>query len=242
MTLALSALGAVAGAIVGSFLATLCIRWSRGEQATSGRSACDHCGKMLGPAELIPLLSALANRGRCRGCGGAIARLHPAIELLAAAIGAIALLLSPDVSGAALALFGWLLIAPAVLDARHHWLPDRLTFILAAAGLLLGHYLGAASLADRLIGAVAGFAILEALRLGYRGVRKRNGLGGGDPKLLAAIGLWLGWAALPFVLLLAAGSGLAAALVLRLGRDARLPFGTALAAAAWLAAAALVLR
>jgi leader peptidase (prepilin peptidase)/N-methyltransferase len=80
--------------------------------------------------------------------------------------------------------------------------------------------------------------VLEALRRIYRLLRSRDGLGAGDPKLLGAIGLWLGWAALPFVLLIAALAGLAIAAVAGAGRWSRFPFGALLAAAAWTVAAA----
>ncbi len=235
-------LGAALGAIVGSYLATLVVRWGRGESASTGRSRCDGCGRTLRAVELVPLLSALASRGTCRSCGARIDPLHWRTELAAAVVGGVALALAPDRSGAALALFGWLLLPLALLDWRHFWLPDRLTFPLAAAGLALGGFIGVAPLADRLIGGAAGFASLALLAWSYRRLRGREGLGGGDPKLFAAIGLWLGWMVLPFVLLLAALIGLAAALPGGLHATRRLPFGTMLAAAAWLFAALWLVR
>lgn len=238
----LALLGAAAGAIVGSFIATLVQRWGRGEGASSGRSRCDGCGRVLRAAELVPLVSAAVNRGRCRTCGARIDPLHWQVEAAAALIGAAALWLAPSAAGAALALLAWVLLPLALLDWRHFWLPDRLTLVLAAAGLGIGGFLGVASLADRLIGGVAGYAVLAGLALVYRCLRGREGLGGGDPKLLSAIGLWLGWAALPFVLLLAALIGLAAALPGGLQASRRLPFGTMLGVAAWLVAALWVAR
>ncbi|HYI42846.1 MAG TPA: prepilin peptidase, partial [Sphingomicrobium sp.] len=110
MTFLIALAGAVLGAIVGSYVATLCLRWPRGAQASTGRSRCDACGRTLEPLELVPVLSALAARGRCRSCGARIDRFHLRVELAAAAIGALALLISPDLRGAALALFGWLLL------------------------------------------------------------------------------------------------------------------------------------
>lgn len=241
MTLLLATFMAAAGAIIGSFLATLCLRWPAGRGALLGRSSCDGCGRALGPIELVPLLSAALSGGRCRRCGAAIDRLHWQIEAGCAAIGAAALLLSPSASGAALALFCWLLLAPAVLDARHHWLPDRLTLLLAITGVGLGGLLAGVALPDRLIGGVAGFAALALLGLGYRLVRQRQGIGAGDPKLLGAIGLWTGWAALPTVLLLASLIGLAAAIATRRGPLDSVAFGTLLAigAGAWAATAVM---
>lgn len=224
--------GFALGAIAGSFLATLAVRWPQGRDL-GGRSCCDTCGRMLGGWELVPLVSALAQRGRCRGCGAAIAADHAAIEWAAAAIGAAAFGLAPGIAGAGWALFGWLLLTLAALDARHFWLPDRLTLTLGAAGLLVGGLATGVALVDRVIGAAAGFASLWAIGAGYRRLRGREGLGGGDPKLLAAIGAWLGWLALPFVLLAASLLGLGAALLGGdLRRDRPLAFGAALAAGA----------
>lgn len=229
--------GLILGAIAGSFAATLIIRWPRGERI-GGRSRCDGCGATLGALDLVPLLSFAARRGRCRRCGAPIDRRHPGVELAAAAIGTIAFAAHGPAAGLATALFGWWLLALAWLDAEHHWLPDALTLPLVPLGLgvaLLG--IGAPPL-DRIVGAAAGGATLWALAFAYRRLRGREGLGGGDPKLLAGIGAWLGWMELPFVLLAAALLGLAAAAIagLRGGtvtRTTPLPFGTLLALAAW---------
>lgn len=240
MTAALVAAGAVAGAILGSFLATICVRWPEGRQALAGRSSCDHCGRTLGPAELVPLVSAALARGKCRSCGGAIMPLHWAIEIAAAVLVATALFLQPNSTGVAIAAFWLLLIAPAVLDAKHYWLPDALTAVLAIGGLVLGGLATGATLTDRFIGGATGFAALALLGAAYRRFRGREGLGAGDPKLLGAIGLWTGWMALPAILVVASLAGLAIALVQRRSAIERMPFGSLLASAAilWSAVAA----
>lgn len=232
MSLLPAALGALGGALAGSFIATLVLRWPQGEQVMSGRSRCDGCERTLRWWELVPLISALLSRGRCRTCGHTIARTHAVIELTATLLAGTALLLKPDASGVALALFWLLLLPSAWLDARHYWLPDRLTLTLAIAGLAFGSWVSNVGLTDRLIGAVVGGGGLWLIGAAYAKLRGRTGLGTGDPKFLAAIGLWLGWQALPFVLLLAALIGLLFALLLRRGRSDRLPFGSLLAAAA----------
>lgn len=241
MTIAAAAAGAVLGAIVGSFLATLCLRWEKGEQATRGRSACDGCKRPLTPLELVPIISFALQRGQCRNCGARIAPEHAQIEIVAAILGGTALAIAPGWAGAALALFGWALLPLAVLDARNFWLPNRLTSVLAVFGALVGGTLSGAGAGDRLIGGVAGFLALEVIRRAYRKVRSREGLGAGDPKLLGAIGLWLGWAALPLVLLTASIAGLAVALASGAGRLSRFPFGATLASAAWIVAAVQLL-
>lgn len=230
--------GALLGAIVGSFLATLLIRWPRGESALGGRSRCDGCGATLAARELVPLLSFVMARGRCRRCGAPIDRRQPAMELAAAGIGLVAALAHPLPLALATAGFGWWLLILAALDVEHHWLPDALTLPLVPLGLAVALAGLGPPLADRAIGLVAGWAVLAAIALAYRHWRGREGLGGGDPKLLAAIGAWLGWNLLPLVLLGAGLLGLVAALALRargepVDATTRLPLGALLALCAW---------
>jgi leader peptidase (prepilin peptidase)/N-methyltransferase len=229
---------ALLGAVVGSFLATVVVRWPEGRSIADGRSTCDACGRSLRAAELVPLLSALASRGRCRTCGARINPVHPAIEAACLLVGLSAGLVAPPAQAAAGAAFGWLLVTLAALDWRHFWLPDRLTAPLALLGVVAGAAGLAPELRDRLIGGAGGFALLWLVAAGYRAWRGRDGMGGGDPKLFGAIGLWLGWRLLPAVLVLAGIIGLGVVLLQRLrGRpiaaDAALPFGTLLAAAAY---------
>ena len=199
---------------------------------------------MVDARDLVPILSSLGLRGRCRHCDARISPLHIRIGIAAAILGAAAQLTAPGLAGIALALFWWLLLTLAVLDTRHLWLPDRLTILMAIAGLGIGGLLWGLAIEHRLIGMVTGFAVLWLIAAGYRLSRGRDGLGGGDPKLLGAIGAWLGWAALPAVVFIAALTGLVLALVRRQGRLAALPFGAFLAAAAglWSAVALLALR
>lgn len=241
--------GGVGGAIAGSWIATAALRWPVARSTAHGRSACDGCGAALGAIELVPLASWAALGGRCRRCGARIDPLHPAIEAAAAAIGACALWLAPGVAGAGGAVFGCALLLLAILDARHFWLPDRVTLPLALGGLAAGALGLMPPPGARLWGAAAGWAVLAAIRHGYRAVRGRDGMGAGDPKLMGAIGAWLGWTALPLVLLVASGCGLLLAAVRairgeRVTATTALPLGALLAAAAgmcWAARAAGIL-
>ena len=230
--------GAVLGAVVGSFLAALTVRWPAGRSVLKGRSQCDACGAELGARELVPVFSYFWQRGRCRHCDTAIASDHLAVELGCAFMGAIAFYTAPGVAGGAGALFGRLLLALAVLDIRHLWLPDRLTGLLAMLGLAAAAADPWPVLTDRLIGGAGGFILLWLIGEAFRRLRGREGLGGGDPKLFGAIGCWLGWQMLPLVMLLAATVGLASVIADRLrGRDAgknrELPLGAFLAVAAF---------
>ena len=228
--------GALLGLIAGSFIATPVIRWPR-DEGLGGRSKCDGCGRALGIRDLVPVLSFIAARGRCRTCGARIDPRHLAIELTAALIGAVALWIVPGWAGLAGALFGWQLIALAALDVEHFWLPNILTATLAATGLLAA-LLDPATLQDRVIGGAAGFTSLFLIAWAYKRVRGRDGLGAGDPKLLGAIGCWLGWQALPLVLVGASGIGLIAVVLMRLRGQAiaattRMPLGALMAVAAF---------
>jgi leader peptidase (prepilin peptidase) / N-methyltransferase len=196
--------GALLGAIIGSFIATLIIRWPQGRSVLMGRSHCDHCDAQLRALDLVPFVSHVITRGKCRACGSAIDPRHLAIELVSAVVGATAFGFAPGIAGLCGAVFGWALIALAALDVEHFWLPDRLTLPLAALGIGLG--LGTAE--NRVIGGAVGYAALAGIAYVYKLTRGREGLGGGDPKLFGAIGAWLGWQALPFILLGASGTGL----------------------------------
>lgn len=226
-------IGAVAGAILGSFLATLILRWPQGRSMARGRSACDGCGRVLSARDLIPLLSALVQRGRCRSCGAAIDPLHGRVEAGCALIGALAIGAMPGLGGLGWAVLGWLLLTLAVLDWRHFWLPDILTLPLAFLGLTLGMWATDVILTDRIIGAAIGYGALLTIAMAYRVLRGRDGLGLGDAKLLGALGAWFGWQALPFILLIAAVAGLLVMLVTGRAKDrlARVPLGTFLALA-----------
>lgn len=235
---AVTALGFVLGAVIGSFLAAILVRWPEGRSVARGRSQCDQCGRRLGAWDLIPILSYVLARGRCRHCGGAIDRRLLAIEAGAALIGLTAIAAHPLPTAAFTALFGWWLFLLAALDVEHHWLPDRLTLTLLPAGLAVAAIGVGPTLEARLIGAALGYAALVLIGWGYSKLRGREGLGGGDPKMFGAIGAWLGWPLLPHVLLGAGLIGLAVVLLMRLRGKAvaatdRLPLGTLIALAAW---------
>lgn len=223
------ALAALIGLVLGSFIATLVLRWPAG-RSVMGRSQCDGCQRTLGATELVPLLSALWMRGRCRGCGARIDPFHAYVELASALIGGLALAILSGTAGWLWALFGWLLLPLALLDARHFWLPDRLSAVLAVVGLLLAGPLLGTPLLDRWIGALVGGLALALIAWAYRRTRGGDGMGGGDPKLVAAIGCWVGWQALPLMLVLASLGGIVWALVGQRKGDQplgqrRIPFG-----------------
>lgn len=226
------------GLLVGSFIGAAAARLPRDESVVTGRSHCDFCLRSLGIVDLVPVVSFVLARGRCRSCGAAIDRQHLLAEVGGAIVGALAVASGQTLGeAAAFALFGWQVLLLVLLDARQFWLPLRLVTLLGASALVLplliwagdGDWLAFAL--ERIAGGAVGFALLAAPALLYRRLRGREGLGEADPWLLAAIGLWLGIKSVVFVLLLAAIAGLAAALVLRLAGmrvdgDSALPLGT----------------
>ncbi len=224
---------------VGSFLGVLIRRLPIGRGVVWARSACERCGATLGPLELIPIASFVAQRGRCRTCGDRIALEHVWIEL-AAVLVPLSLLAGPPGApafwcGCGL---GWTLLALGWIDAVTLTLPDVLTLPLLVAGLAQCWWRTPDLLADRALAAIVAWAALAGLAAAYRRLRHREGLGQGDAKLFAAGAAWTGLASLCWVLLIAALLGLAAAGMARLrgGRvtlATRLPFGPALVAAVW---------
>jgi len=239
MVLVLAAM--VVGAVVGSFMGLVLIRLPDGRPLVMDRSACDTCGKALEPVELIPLVSFVIQGGKCRDCGSAIDRWQLAAELGGALIGALAVVLSWFPVWAM--LLGWQLLLLAMLDLRHMWLPRQLSALLGASGALFALVMGywaedTMILIQSMIGGVFGFATLWLLGQGYQAWRGQEGLGGGDPPLLGAIGLWLGPLGVIHTLLAASLGGLAVAFVLhcagrKIAPDTMLPLGTLLAVAAW---------
>jgi leader peptidase (prepilin peptidase)/N-methyltransferase len=225
--------------LIGSFLGVVIERLPAGRPILRGRSVCDRCGRPLGVRDLLPIVSFVARRGWCR-CGETrLSVFYPVIELAALVVVVSAVVvLSGWLLWASVGL-GWTLLTLAAIDQRHLVLPDVLTLPLIPAGLLVAYGLGDSMLPDHLLGAIAGFGVLAALAWTYRRLRDREGLGPGDAKLLAAAGAWLGWQALPSVVLIAAASGLALALAAsrgggKLAWTSKISFGPHLALAFWL--------
>ncbi|MFW2341864.1 prepilin peptidase [Brevundimonas sp.] len=162
------------------------------------------------------------------------------ISLMAGGLGVWAALASPTLLFASVsAVLAWQLLLLAVVDGENFWLPDVLTWPLVVTGLLAAWWLEGDSLLARGIGAAAGFGLLWGLGWLYRRMRGRDGLGGGDPFLMAGAGAWGGWMGLASVMLWAGAAGLSLVVARRIsgkavsGQDV-LPFGVFLAIGIWL--------
>ncbi|OTP72269.1 prepilin peptidase [Caballeronia sordidicola] len=200
------------------------------------RSACPHCGHVLRPWENIPVVSFLLLRGRCAKCHARVSARYPLTELATALLAALSLYaFGPD--WIALVAFGLcaMLLAMSLIDFDTRYLPDSLTLPLLWAGLIvnLGDT-GFAPLSEAVIGAIAGYLFLWCVYWLFRLVRGVEGMGYGDFKLLAALGAWLGWEALPQIVLVSAIAGAIFGLVAtgigKMRFEEPLPFGPFLAA------------
>ncbi|WP_345811828.1 A24 family peptidase [Paraburkholderia sp. PREW-6R] len=197
-------------------------------------SACPHCGHALSAWENLPVLSYVLLRGRCSACKAHVSLRYPLVELGSAALAAGALAVFGP-TGAALAAFGLcaMLLAMSAIDVNTHLLPDSMTLPLLWAGIIVNLDGTFASLHDAVLGAIFGYLVLWAVHWLFRLVRGVEGMGYGDFKLLAALGAWLGWAALPQIVLIAAVAGavvgLAATWRGRMRFEEPLPFGPFLA-------------
>lgn len=226
--------------IAGSFVGVLVRRLPGGRPVAWARSQCESCQRSLGLTDLVPIASYLALRGRCASCDAPIAPFHLAIELAAVAVAVWAATVNQDPAWLWTAcLLGWGLLALSWIDAEHMRLPDVLTLPLLAAGVAAQTMLASERFTESVLGAVVGYLGFRAIALTYRLCRGRDGLGGGDAKLLAVAGAWVGWMALPDVVLLAAMLGLGLAVTMRMrgraiGRVSIIPFGPCLALALWI--------
>ena len=228
----------VVAPFVGSFLSVVIVRLPEGRSVTVGRSACPQCSHVLAPIDLVPVVSWLWRRAKCRYCGGKIVALYPLVELTALAIAAWSVVTVPGWLAVASCALGWLLLALAAIDQRDFLLPDPLVLLLAVLGLSVIGLVEPDRLLAHSIGLSVGYLGFRAVIAAYRRLRRKDGLGEGDAKLMGAIGAWVGWEGLATVVFSAAVAGI-------LGRfaghrwnelqlETRIPFGPALCLGAWL--------
>jgi leader peptidase (prepilin peptidase)/N-methyltransferase len=173
------------------------------------RSRCGVCGHPIRWYENIPLLSWLALRAKCSACKTPISARYPLVELATGALFALA----AWKFGPHLATLAWcgaiaLLVAMSLIDLDTKYLPDDLTYPLLWGGLVVAALGGTIPLSAAVWGAVAGYVPLWLIAGGFALIMKRQGMGGGDLKLLAALGAWLGWQAILPIILIASIVGL----------------------------------
>lgn len=201
-------LAAFLGLVLGSFLNVVITRLPQGEPVWRGRSQCPQCRTPLPWADLIPIFSYLRLKGCCRFCGRPISRRYPAVEL-ATALWAAALWARFPGSPLLLAYgpFVAALIALTAIDLEHRLLPDALTLPGTVLGLVLALFLPHLTFLEASLGALAGALFFWAIAWVYERRTGEMGLGGGDVKLMALIGAFLGIKSLPFVIFISAALG-----------------------------------
>ncbi|NMV40266.1 prepilin peptidase [Ralstonia insidiosa] len=173
------------------------------------RSACPSCGHQIKAVENIPVVSWLALRGRCSACKTSISWRYPAVELVTGLLtGACFWHFGPTWVAVASAVLLWFLVAGTMIDADTQLLPDAITQPLLWLGLGVNLFSMFAHLHDAVIGAMAGYLFLWSIYWAYKLLRGREGMGYGDFKLMAALGAWFGWQALPLLVLLSSVVGL----------------------------------
>jgi leader peptidase (prepilin peptidase)/N-methyltransferase len=227
------------GLCFGSFLNVVIHRLPLGQSIVSPPSACPHCGHRIRPFDNVPVASWLLLAGRCRDCRSAIPWRYPAVELAAGLlVVGLAAQLGPRVALVPALLFALALLAVALIDWDHRIIPDEISLGGAVVGLF-ARGMTMPGVLEGLTGALVGGGALWLVATGYRRATGVDGLGGGDVKLAAMIGAFLGW---PGVFLTILGAAMAGTLVggiliatRRADRETALPFGTFLAPAAVLA-------
>lgn len=202
-------------------------------------SHCPYCKAPVRPWQNIPVLSYLALRGRCASCGVGISPRYPIVELLTGLASLfLALQFGASLAMVGAVLFTWVLIALTMIDIDHQLLPDNLTLPLLWLGLLFNLDGTFVPLHEAVIGAIAGYLSLWSVYWAFKLLTGKEGMGYGDFKLLAALGAWLGWQALPLIVLLSslvgAVVGIALMVLRHRGREVPIPFGPYLAMAGWL--------
>ncbi|MGH9589041.1 MAG: prepilin peptidase [Terracidiphilus sp.] len=235
-----TAFAALVGLAFGSFLNVCVSRWPRGESVIQPGSHCRGCNRMLAWWENVPLASWIGLRGRCRTCNARIGCRYPLVECAVGALWAVAawnsapMAATGDLAGAVTHAVGkmilyWLLVALAALDAEHLWLPDRLT--LPGIALGIGYTLLRVYFRSRLqifaagitvpyaaihtaIAIVLAAGIILLIRGIYWLIRRREGIGLGDAKLMAMLAAWLGFSQAILAFSVGVVMGALAALVL----------------------------
>lgn len=204
------------------------------------RSRCPHCGHLISAVENIPVISWLVLKGKCKSCHAPISRRYPMIELLTAALCVtVAILFPPTWWAVAVIFFTFALIALTFIDIDKMLLPDQITLPLLWAGIFLALLgISPVSLQDSVIGAIAGYLCLWSVFWVFKLLTKKDGMGYGDFKLLAALGAWLGWQMLPVVVLLSSLAGAICGIILlkvqKSDHQTPFSFGPYLAIAGWI--------
>ena len=224
----------VLGLVLGSF-ANVCIyRLPTGKSIVSPPSSCLHCGTRIRFYDNIPLLSYIFLKGRCRHCNTHISLQYPIVELI---MGILSLALftryGTSYQYVLYLIFAGSLVVITFIDLHHQIIPDIISLPGIIIGFLASFLMPSPTWLDSAIGVVAGGGALLLIAVIFEKVTGKEGMGGGDIKLLAMIGAWMGWKALPFVVLISSLLGIiiggGSLVVSGKGIRVKIPFGPFLA-------------
>lgn len=203
-------------------------------------SACPNCGHKIRFWENIPVISYLLLRARCSSCATAISIQYPVVELLTGlASVVVAYTFGVTIQTVAALIFTWVLIALTLIDLKKQLLPDSITIPLLWSGILLSLFNVFTDVNASVIGAIAGYMLLWSVYQLFKLLTKKEGMGFGDFKLLAALGAWAGYSYLPQIILISSvvGSiiGISMLVIGKTKQQQPIPFGPYLAIAGWIA-------
>jgi len=200
------------------------------------RSRCPGCETPIASRHNIPVLSWLLLRGRCASCNAPISARYPLVELLTAIASALVVAVYGYTwLGLAGLAFTWAIITLTFIDFDTKLLPDQITLPLLWLGLIVNLLGGFTDLASAVVGAVVGYLVLWSIYWAFKLITKKEGMGYGDFKLLAAMGAWFGWQTMPMLVLISSIVGIVLGgtfLLIRRSREP-IPFGPYLAIAGW---------
>ena len=198
------------------------------------RSACPQCKAPISALQNVPVVSWLVLRAKCANCKAPISARYPLVEVLGGALAVLAAWRFGYSAALAFALvYMWVMLALTFIDLDTQLLPDDLTLPLLWAGLIANAFGVFTDLNSAVLGAAGGYMVLWSVYWAFRLITRKEGMGFGDFKLLAAIGAWTGWQALPVAIIISAGLGAVVGSLLlwlaKKGSDTRIPFGPYLA-------------
>jgi leader peptidase (prepilin peptidase) / N-methyltransferase len=223
----------IVGLCFGSFLNVCILRLPAEQSLLRPPSTCPRCGQRIAWYDNIPVVSWLLLRGKCRRCGNPISLQYPLIELLVGLLWVAAYLLwGASVHALAGALFGTILLGIGITDARHYLIPDEYNWAGLAIGLAASLTGGWQGFLQAVIGAAAGFALLYAVGAGGRWLFREEAMGGGDIKMMAMVGSFVGWKGVLLTIFAGALLGTLIFVPLSLRKKRLVPFGVFLAVGA----------
>ena len=224
------AYAALIGACVGSFLNVCVYRWPEDQSVISPPSACPSCGTRIRWYDNVPVLGWLWLRGKCRACGARISIQYPLVELLTAALWVMAFgRFGPSWQALSTALFFTILLGIALSDARTYIIPDQFTLGGLVLGLALSFAPGGIGWKQAFLGAALGYALLWLVGWAGEKAFKKEAMGGGDIKMMAMVGAFLGPLGVALTIFLGALFGVLIFTPISLRTGKLVPFGIFLA-------------